>query len=116
MTRPPARPTLTLPAKTTPADGGETTSKGRKPVRSGFKPPKPTVAQRAKRHETIATRAAAQKAREAIETSRAQPKPAADAPAPQEAATQATDAGHPEPAANSKGAQQAEFHLPPPPP
>lgn len=43
-------------------------------------------------------------------------KTVADAPAPQEAATQATDAGHPEPAANSKGAQQAEFHLPPPPP
>ena len=63
MTRVPARPTLKLPVKTTPAESGEAASKGRKPVRSGFKAPKPTVAQRAKRHETIATRSAAQKAR-----------------------------------------------------
>jgi len=80
MTRVPARPTLKLPAKTTPAEGGEATNKGRKPVRSGFKAPKPTVAQRAKRHETIATRAEAQKAREAVEAARAMPKPAAEKP------------------------------------
>lgn len=80
MTRVPARPTLKLPAKTTPAEGGEATNKGRKPVRGGFKAPKPTVAQRAKRHETIATRAAAQKAREAVEAARAMPKPAAARP------------------------------------
>lgn len=80
MTRVPARPTLKLPAKTTPAEGGEAANKGRKPVRSGFKAPKPTVAQRAKRHETIATRAATQKAREATETGRAMPKPAAETP------------------------------------
>ncbi len=80
MTRVPARPTLKLPAKTTPAEGGEATNKGRKPVRSGFKSPKPTVAQRAKRHETIAARAAAQKAREAVEAARTMPRPAADKP------------------------------------
>ena len=49
-------------------------------MRSGFKAPKPTVAQRAKRHETIATRAAAQKAREAAEAARVMPKPAAERP------------------------------------
>ena len=80
MTRVPARPTLKLPVKTTPAESGEAASKGRKPVRSGFKAPKPTVAQRAKRHETIATRAAAQKAREAAEAARVMPKPAAERP------------------------------------
>lgn len=80
MTRVPARPTLKLPVKTTPAESGEAASKGRKPVRSGFKAPKPTVAQRAKRHETIATRAAAQKAREAAEAARVMPKPVAERP------------------------------------
>ena len=80
MTRIPARPTLKLPVKTTPTEGGEAASKGRKPVRSGFKAPKPTVAQRAKRHETIATRSAAQKAREVAEAARAMPKPAAEKP------------------------------------
>ena len=78
MTRVPARPTLKLPVKTSPTEGGEAASKGRKPVRSGFKAPKPTVADRAKRHETIATRAAAQKVREAAEVARAMPKPAAE--------------------------------------
>lgn len=80
MTRVPARPTLKLPVKTSPVEGGEAVSKGRKPVRSGFKAPKPTLAQRAKRHETIATRAAAQKTREAAEAARAIPKPAAEKP------------------------------------
>lgn len=80
MTRVPARPTLKLPVKTSPTEGGEAASKGRKPLRGGFKVPKPTVAQRAKRHETIATRAAAQKAREAAEAARAMPKPAAEKP------------------------------------
>ena len=80
MTRIPARPTLKLPVKTEPAEGGEAASKGRKPVRSGFKAPKPTVAQRARRHETIATRAAAKQAREAAETARSAPKPVAEKP------------------------------------
>lgn len=79
MTRIPARPTLKLPVKTTPTEGGEAASKGRKPVRSGFKAPKPTVAQRAKRHETIATRSAAQKARESPRP-HVMPKPAAEKP------------------------------------
>ena len=59
MTRPPARPTLKLPVKpSTSEDSGETRGASRKPVRSGFKAPKPSVSQRAKRHETIAVRAA----------------------------------------------------------
>lgn len=59
MTRPPARPTLKLPAKPAPEGDSEARTASRKPVRSGFKAPKPSVSQRAKRHETIAQRSAA---------------------------------------------------------
>ena len=78
MTRPPARPTLKLPAKpSTSEDSGEARGASRKPVRSGFRAPKPSVNERAKRHETIATRAAlkAQPAEERPSRPAPRPKP-----------------------------------------
>ena len=80
MTRPPARPTLKLPAKSsTPDESGETRGASRKPVRSGFKAPKPSVNQRAKRHETIAARAAQklEQTEERLPRATPRPKPAA---------------------------------------
>ncbi|MFT3848798.1 MAG: pseudouridine synthase [Propionivibrio sp.] len=104
MTRPPARPTLKLPVKTAPTDGSETTGQARKPVRGSFKAPKPTVGQRAKRHETIATRAA-QKAQQAeAHASSPTPKPGATRTPRREAAPRVEA-----PAAPASEAQTAPF-------
>ena len=114
MTRSPARPTLKLPVKpSTSEESGEARGTSRKPVRSGFKAPKPSVNQRAKRHETIATRAALKTLPAEERPPRTAPRPKPETPrAPEREKRDAAPRARFEKSATPASEPQATPHLP----